>query len=125
MRIGTKLAGKKWLLVRRRVAFVGWKNFLPSNERLSRILSVVAWAIIVAGSVLLHRLRGYQFKRLLIVGTKAELLSGEYRSNIRPASVLGSLRAFEVRYDRPSFFELQALWRLLALRNGHSTTPEK
>jgi ERCC4-type nuclease len=52
----------------------------------------------------LHRLRGFRFKRLLVVGTEAEILKGDYRSNIKPAAVLGTLRAFEVRYDVPVVF---------------------
>jgi DNA excision repair protein ERCC-4 len=52
----------------------------------------------------LHRLRGYRFKRLLIVGTEAEILKGSYRSNIKSAAVLGTLRAFEMRYDVPVMF---------------------
>lgn len=49
----------------------------------------------------LHRLRGYRFKRLLIIGTRQEIEAGQYRSNIKPASVLGTLGAFEIRYDCP------------------------
>lgn len=49
----------------------------------------------------LHRLRGFRFKRLLIVGTEAEIKAGNYRSNIKPQSVLGTLSAFEIRYDVP------------------------
>jgi DNA excision repair protein ERCC-4 len=52
----------------------------------------------------LHRLRGFQFKRLLIVGSETEILKGDYRSNIKPAAVLGTLRAFEVRYNVPVVF---------------------
>jgi ERCC4-type nuclease len=52
----------------------------------------------------LHRLRGYRFKRLLIVGTRAEIESGDYRSNIKPQSVLHTLSAFECRYDCPVVF---------------------
>lgn len=52
----------------------------------------------------LHRLRGYRFKRLLMVGTVQEIERGNYRSNIRPASVLASLSAWEVRYDVPPVF---------------------
>jgi DNA excision repair protein ERCC-4 len=44
----------------------------------------------------LHRLRGFRLKRLLIVGTEAEIREGKYRSNIKPQSVLGTLSAFEV-----------------------------
>ena len=52
----------------------------------------------------LHRLRGFKFKRLLIIGTQAEIEAGQYRSNIKPASVLGTLAAFEIRYDIPVVF---------------------
>ena len=52
----------------------------------------------------LHRLRGFRFKRLLIVGTEDEILKGDYRSNIKPQAVIGTLRAFEVRYDVPIVF---------------------
>lgn len=52
----------------------------------------------------LHRLRGFHFKRLLIIGTQDEIEAGTYRSNIRPASVLGTLAAFEIRYDIPVVF---------------------
>jgi DNA excision repair protein ERCC-4 len=53
----------------------------------------------------LHRLRGYHFKRLLIVGTRREIEDGAYRSRITPAAVLGTLAAFEVRYEIPVVFE--------------------
>jgi ERCC4-type nuclease len=46
----------------------------------------------------LCRLKSYQFARLLIVGTEAEILSGDYHSAIRPKAVIATLRAFEVRY---------------------------
>ena len=49
----------------------------------------------------LHRLRGYRFKRLLVIGQRAEIELHRYRSTITPAAVLGSLAAFEVRYDLP------------------------
>jgi DNA excision repair protein ERCC-4 len=52
----------------------------------------------------LHRLRGYRFKRLLVVGSEAEILSGQYHSNIKPNAVLATLYAFEVRYDLPVVF---------------------
>ena len=52
----------------------------------------------------LHRLRGFRFKRVLVVGTEAEILRGDYRSNIKPQAVVGTLRAFEVRYDVPVVF---------------------
>lgn len=49
----------------------------------------------------MHRLRGYRFKRLLVVGARAEISQHRYRSNIAPAAILGTLAAFEVRYDVP------------------------
>lgn len=52
----------------------------------------------------LHRLRGYRFKRLLIIGQRAEIELHRYRSTISPAAVLGTLAAFEVRYDIPVVF---------------------
>jgi DNA excision repair protein ERCC-4 len=52
----------------------------------------------------LHRLRGFRFRRLLVIGTRGEIERGEYRSSIRPAAVLGTLAAFEVRYDCPVVF---------------------
>lgn len=52
----------------------------------------------------LHRLRGFRFKRLLIVGSRADLAQGNYRSRVKPASILHSLAAWEVRYDLPVVF---------------------
>ena len=52
----------------------------------------------------LHRLRGFRFKRLLIVGTEEEILSGRYHSNIKPQAVMATLGAFEARYDLPVVF---------------------
>jgi DNA excision repair protein ERCC-4 len=54
----------------------------------------------------LHRLRGFRFKRLLIIGTRAKIERGDYRSNIKPSSVLGSLAAWEIRFDIPVVFAL-------------------
>ena len=47
----------------------------------------------------LHRLRGFRFKRLLVVGTREEIEAGAYHSNISPKSVLATLAAIEVRFD--------------------------
>jgi ERCC4-type nuclease len=49
----------------------------------------------------LHRLRGFQFKRLLVVGRKADVIAHRYRSNVAPKVVLHSLAAWEIRYDIP------------------------
>jgi DNA excision repair protein ERCC-4 len=69
----------------------------------------------------LHRLRGFEFARLLVVGAPEDIAAGRYRSCIPPASVLGSLAAWEVRYRVPvvfaptvlgavSYVESWALW---------------
>jgi DNA excision repair protein ERCC-4 len=52
----------------------------------------------------LHRLRGYRFKRLLVIGSEAEILAGQYHSNIKPKAVLATVWAFEVRYECPVLF---------------------
>jgi DNA excision repair protein ERCC-4 len=52
----------------------------------------------------LHRLRGFDFARLLIIGTEADIRGHNYRSNIEPKAVLHSLYAFEVRYNIPFVF---------------------
>ena len=49
----------------------------------------------------MHRLRGYRFKRLMIIGHRIEIEQHRYRSNILPQSILGSLGAWEIRYDLP------------------------
>lgn len=52
----------------------------------------------------LHRLRGFRFKRLLIVGSREELGRGEYRSNVTPKAVFATLSALEMRFDMPFLF---------------------
>jgi DNA excision repair protein ERCC-4 len=52
----------------------------------------------------LHRLRGYRFKRLLLVGSREDIAAGRYHSRINSKSVLATLGAFEVRYDLPVVF---------------------
>jgi DNA excision repair protein ERCC-4 len=53
----------------------------------------------------LTRMRGYEFRRLLIVGTPADITSHQYRSNILPRAVFATLSAFEARYCLPVVFE--------------------
>ena len=52
----------------------------------------------------LHRLRGFQFARLLIIGSEQQIEQGYYRSNANPKAVLHSLHALEVRYSVPVVF---------------------
>lgn len=49
----------------------------------------------------LLRLRGHRFRRLLIIGSEEEVLAQRYRSNMLPKALLGSVYAFEMRYDLP------------------------
>jgi DNA excision repair protein ERCC-4 len=49
----------------------------------------------------LHRLRGFRFKRLVIIGSRTLIELQRYRSRIAPSAVLGTLSAFEVRFDLP------------------------
>jgi ERCC4-type nuclease len=52
----------------------------------------------------LHRLRGYRFKRLLVVGTRDQIETGDFRSNVSPKAVLATLAALEARFDVPVVF---------------------
>jgi ERCC4-type nuclease len=52
----------------------------------------------------LCRLRGYRFKRLLVIGSREDIEVGHYHSRVAPKAVLATLAAFEVRYDLPVVF---------------------
>jgi DNA excision repair protein ERCC-4 len=52
----------------------------------------------------LHRLRGFRFRRLLIIGTEEDIWRQKYQSNIMPKAVMATLCAFEIRYDVPVVF---------------------
>lgn len=52
----------------------------------------------------LHRLRGYRFKRLLIIGSPAEIEAGEYVSKFSAKAVLATLGAIQARFDVPVVF---------------------
>jgi ERCC4-type nuclease len=52
----------------------------------------------------LHRLRGFRFARLLVIGDRGQIERGEYRSAIRPRAVLASLSAWEARYNVPVIY---------------------
>jgi DNA excision repair protein ERCC-4 len=52
----------------------------------------------------LHRLRGFRFKRLLVVGSREAIERGEYVSRIAPKAVLATLAALEARFDVPVVF---------------------
>ena len=52
----------------------------------------------------LHRLRGYRFKRLLVIGSRGQIEAQQYQSRISSRAVLGSLAAWEIRFDVPMVF---------------------
>ena len=52
----------------------------------------------------LARMRGYDFRRLLIVGTLAQVEAHEYRSQAEPKAVIASVCTFEVRYQLPVYW---------------------
>jgi len=69
----------------------------------------------------LHRLRGFAFARLLVIGTQEQIAAADYPGTISPQSVLASLAAWEIRYRVPVIFtptlldavayvEAEALW---------------
>lgn len=63
----------------------------------------------------LHRMRGFAFRRLLIVGQRREIETGQYRSAIRPKSVLATLATIEARFDVPVVFAphpAEAAWQV-------------
>jgi DNA excision repair protein ERCC-4 len=49
----------------------------------------------------LMRMKAYPFRRLVIVGSRAEIEMQRYRSKMSPKAVLHTLSAFEVRYNLP------------------------
>ena len=49
----------------------------------------------------LVRLRGYGFRRLVIVGTLAEIEGHTYQSRADPKAIVASIPAFEIRYGLP------------------------
>jgi len=72
----------------------------------------------------LERMRGYAFRRLLVIGQRSEIEQHAYRSKAAPAAILGSLWAFEVRFNVPVVFaqtpddgaETVERWAFYALR---------
>lgn len=49
----------------------------------------------------LRRLRGHQFRRLVVIGRRSDVEAGNYHSGVKPQSVLASLDCWEVRFDCP------------------------
>jgi DNA excision repair protein ERCC-4 len=49
----------------------------------------------------LIRMRGYPFRRLVIVGDRSDIEAHRYRSKMLPKAVLHTLAAYEIRYEVP------------------------
>ena len=47
------------------------------------------------------RMRGFEFRRWMIIGSIAQIEAHDYRSQTTPQSALGSIHALEVRYSIP------------------------
>jgi ERCC4-type nuclease len=52
----------------------------------------------------LHRLRGFRFKRLVIIGSEIDISRGNFRSLANPKAIMAPLYCFEIRYDLPFRF---------------------
>jgi len=52
----------------------------------------------------LHRLRGFRFKRLLLVGAREQIEAHDYPGQVIPKAVLATLAALEARFDVPVVF---------------------
>ena len=52
----------------------------------------------------LVRLRGYRFRRLLVIGTEEDIEEGRYTSAAAPSAVIASLATWEARFDIPVVF---------------------
>jgi ERCC4-type nuclease len=52
----------------------------------------------------LHRLRGFRFKRLVIIGSETDIKCGNFRSLANPKAIIATLYCFEIRYDLPFLF---------------------
>jgi DNA excision repair protein ERCC-4 len=67
----------------------------------------------------LHRLRGFRFKRLLVVGREDDIHLGRYHSSVNPRAIFATLSAFEIRYDVPVVFASTASLAAHRVESGH------
>ena len=71
----------------------------------------------------LQRLRAYRCRALVIEANMNDILEHRYRSNMQPEAVIGSLAAFQIRYELPIVFcgdaTGAARYTLAILRNFH------
>ena len=76
----------------------------------------------------LQRLRAYRLRALVVECTLQDILEHRYRSNMQPEAVIGSLAAFQVRYELPIVFcgdaEGAARYTLALFRNFYKQCAE-
>ena len=83
-------------------SFVGGEHlFSAERKSIDDIVSVCTGESRLRFERECGRLRGMKFKRLLIVGPRWMIEGQRYRSAIKPAVVLHSLAAWEMRFDLP------------------------
>jgi DNA excision repair protein ERCC-4 len=49
----------------------------------------------------LQRLKAYEFRRVVVIGTRKDIVEHRYRSEASPKAMLNSIDAFELRYGVP------------------------
>jgi DNA excision repair protein ERCC-4 len=52
----------------------------------------------------LQRLRAYDFRRVIVIGTRGDIEAHRYRPDVSPKAILSSIAALEVRYSTPFVF---------------------
>jgi len=52
----------------------------------------------------LQRLKGFEFKRLLIIGARSRIEAAQYRSMANPKAILASVATIEARFDIPAVY---------------------
>jgi DNA excision repair protein ERCC-4 len=76
----------------------------------------------------LQRLRAYRCRALVIEANMRDILEHKYRSNMAPEAVIGSLAAFQIRYELPIVFcgdaTGAARYTLAILRNFYRNCAE-
>lgn len=76
----------------------------------------------------LSRLRGYWVKAVVIEGSMEQIIANDYRSKINPASVIGAVASWTVRYNIPFIFagntDHAQRFALCVMRNFHRQVDE-
>ena len=76
----------------------------------------------------LSRLRGYWVKAVVIEGSMEQIIANDYRSKINPASVIGAVASWTVRYNIPFIFagntDNAQRFAICLMRNFHRQVAE-